>query len=80
MSMSAVEWKKLGEVANYYRGVTYNKKQEVELNTGGTKILRANNISLETNRLNFDDIKEIGEWENWLAKDDVSINIGCTYF
>ena len=43
-----VEWKKLGEVASYYRGVTYNKKQEVPFNSGGTKILRANNITLET--------------------------------
>ena len=81
MSMSAVEWKKLGDVANYYRGVTYNKKQEVELNTGGTKILRANNISLETNRLNFDDIKEISQDVSikdyqWLDVDDILICAG----
>lgn len=81
MSMSAVEWKKLGEVANYYRGVTYNKRQEVELNTGGTKILRANNISLETNRLNFDDIKEISQDVSikdyqWLDVDDILICAG----
>ena len=54
-----VEWKKLGESAFYYRGVTYNKKQEVSLNSGGTKILRANNITLENNSINYDDVKEI---------------------
>lgn len=46
-----VEWKKLGDMALYYRGVTYNKKQEVAINSGGTKILRANNITLENNSL-----------------------------
>lgn len=52
-----VEWKPLGEVASYIRGITYSKSDEVE--RGGLKVLRANNITLENNRLNFDDIKEV---------------------
>ena len=76
-----VEWKKLGEVASYYRGVTYNKKQEVPLNSGGTKILRANNITLDTNTLNFDDVKEISadvkiKDYQWLYPNDILICAG----
>lgn len=76
-----VEWIKLGDVASYYRGVTYNKKQEVSLNSGGTKILRANNITLETNSLNYDDIKEIDSSvkirdDQWLYPKDILICAG----
>lgn len=76
-----VEWKKLGDVCHYYRGVTYNKKQEVSLNSGGTKILRANNINLGTNSLNFDDIKEVSKdvkvkSHQLLYKDDILICAG----
>lgn len=74
-----VEWKKLGEVASYYRGVTYNKKQEVP--SGGTKILRANNITVNTNKLNFDDVKEISSSVKikdyqWLYTNDILICAG----
>ncbi|MBO5626788.1 MAG: restriction endonuclease subunit S [Prevotella sp.] len=76
-----VEWKKLGEIVSYYRGVTYNKKQEVALNSGGTKILRANNIDLETNTLLFDDVKEISSTvkikdHQWLYPNDILICAG----
>ena len=76
-----VEWKKLGEEATYYRGVTYNKKQEVSLNSGGTKILRANNIELNTNTLLFDDVKEISsdvriKDYQWLQPHDILICAG----
>lgn len=76
-----VEWKKLGDIAHYYRGVTYNKKQEVSLNSGGTKIFRANNINIENNSLNYDDIKEISKEVKikdyqWLNKDDILICAG----
>ena len=76
-----VEWKKLGDMALYYRGVTYNKKQEVAINSGGTKILRANNITLENNSLNFDDIKEIDSSvkikdDQWLYPNDILICAG----
>ena len=76
-----VEWKKLGEICTYYRGVTYNKKQEVSLGSGGTKILRANNITLDSNTLNFDEIKEISsdvkikEYQ-WLNPNDILICAG----
>lgn len=79
--MRMVEWKKLGEVCTYYRGVTYNKKQEVPLGTGGTKILRANNITLDSNTLNFEDIKEVSsdvkikEYQ-WLNPNDILICAG----
>ena len=76
-----VEWKKLGDVSHYYRGVTYNKKQEVTLNSGGTKIFRANNINLGSNSLNYDDVKEISKDVKvkdyqWLYKDDILICAG----
>ena len=76
-----VEWKKLGDVSHYYRGVTYNKSQEVPLNSGGTKIFRANNIELGTNLLNYDELKEISKevkvkGYQWLYKDDILICAG----
>ena len=52
------EWKPLKEIAEYIRGVTYNKTNESPNNIG-YKILRANNITLSSNTLNFDDIKVI---------------------
>ena len=51
-----VEWKMLGEVAEYIRGLTYNKSNESSDGLG-YKVLRANNITLSTNTLNFDDVK-----------------------
>ena len=51
-----VEWKTLGEVAEYIRGLTYNKSNESSDGLG-YKVLRANNITLSTNTLNFDDVK-----------------------
>ena len=55
----AVEWKLLGEIAEITRGVTYNKSLEVEKN--GYRILRANNITVEFSKLNFDDVKQISK-------------------
>lgn len=55
-----VELRKLGEVCEYIRGITYNKSQEAKPNDINTiKVLRANNISVSTNTLNFSDIKEV---------------------
>ncbi|MFV0554806.1 MAG: restriction endonuclease subunit S [Mangrovibacterium sp.] len=51
-----VEFKKLGEVCEYFRGITYSKKDETD-DVSGIKVLRANNISLKTNTLNFNDVK-----------------------
>jgi len=51
-----VEWKALGEVAIYVRGLTYSKLDESSNNVG-YKVLRANNITLSDNTVNLDDIK-----------------------
>lgn len=51
----------LSEIAELIRGVTYSKNDEVD--KGGFKILRANNIDI-TNRLNLDDIKLVSEKVN----------------
>ncbi|MEX3518023.1 restriction endonuclease subunit S [Corynebacterium camporealensis] len=52
-----VEYVKLGDVATYYRGLTYSKKNEVE--SGGLKVLRANNVSLDTQRIDWNDVKAV---------------------
>ena len=55
------DWKvkKLGEVCNFMRGLTYKKSDEVDFSSN--QVLRANNISLETGTLNFDEIKYIDD-------------------
>lgn len=77
-----VEFKEFSEICEYVRGVTYNKSQEAmpgDLNT--KKVLRANNITLETNELNFDDVKEISadvkiKPTQYLKKNDILICAG----
>lgn len=49
----------LGEVAKYVRGLTYRKSDEVS--EGGVPVLRANNITLGSNRLNQDDLKRVSD-------------------
>lgn len=46
-------------MADYIRGITYNKSKELQQNEDGWKVLRANNISISRNDLVFDDIKII---------------------
>jgi len=53
-----VEWKPLGKVAEYVRGLIYNKSNESGNNTG-YKVIRANNITLARHTINFNDIKYI---------------------
>ena len=53
-----VEWKPLGDVAEYVRGLTYSKANESS-DRSGYKVLRANNITLSGNTINFDDVKFI---------------------
>ena len=53
-----VEWKKLGEVAEYIRGVTYNKKAETQ-DEDSWVVLRANNIDIDSRQLCFDDLKRV---------------------
>lgn len=49
--------KKLGEICEYQRGLTYSKKDEVDFSRN--VVLRANNIDLVTNTLNFSELKYI---------------------
>ncbi|HUU15686.1 MAG TPA: N-6 DNA methylase [Sedimentisphaerales bacterium] len=55
--MSDYKWVELGQLCNYVRGVTYSKKDEVT--EGGLVILRANNISLDTNALELVELRRI---------------------
>ena len=48
------EYKKLGDVASFRRGLTYAKDDVV--NHSSKIVLRSNNITLETSSLNFDDV------------------------
>ena len=50
------EYKKLGDICSFERGVTYSKKDESEVETDNI-ILRSNNIDLETYSLNTYDLK-----------------------
>lgn len=56
---NGVEYKKFEDVCFYIRGVTYNKSQESRGDVDSWKVLRANNITLFSNTLNFDDVKLI---------------------
>ncbi len=52
-----VEFKKLADVMTLHRGISYKKTDEDE--DGPVKVLRANNITLASNTLNFDDVKVV---------------------
>lgn len=53
------EYKKLGEVASFFRGLTYSGKDEVSFSNN--IVLRSNNIDLNTNTINFDELKFISD-------------------
>lgn len=53
------EYKKLGEVTSFFRGLTYSGKDEVDYSNN--VVLRSNNIDLSTNSLNFDELKFISD-------------------
>ena len=55
MDKSKWEYKKLGEVATFERGLTYSKRDEATISSNG--VLRSNNIDLDTHELVFDEIK-----------------------
>lgn len=68
------EVKKLGEITNFSRGLTYSGKDEVT--TSSNVVLRSNNITLESQSLNFDELKYINDSivipaEKKLAKDTI---------
>ena len=54
---NGVEYIDFLSVCNYIRGITYNKNDEINNGTEGIGVLRANNITLDSNTLNFDDVK-----------------------
>ena len=57
-----VEWKTYYDVCDLIRGITYNKNQEAKIETEDAyKVLRANNITLYLNALNFDDVKLVSK-------------------
>lgn len=57
-----VEWKMFYDVCDLIRGITYNKSQEAKTETEDThKVLRANNITLYLNVLNFEDVKLVSK-------------------
>lgn len=69
------------ECATYTRGITYNKKQESTNEALSHKVLRANNITLGSNCLNFDDIKLVTKdvsvkSNQWLVANDILICAG----
>lgn len=71
------EWKSFSDVCQFFRGITYSKKDET---TSGESIcvLRANNVTLASNTLNFKDVKTVAKTVKvkdyqWLKKDDILI-------
>ena len=55
-----VEFVKFKDCCDYIRGITYNKsKEENNSDAPAWKVLRANNITLSNNQLNFNDVKRV---------------------
>ncbi len=80
LAPKGVEFRKLGDIGEYIRGVTYKKNQEINNLECGIKVLRANNITL-SNHLIFEDIKVINKnvkirKEQYLKKNDILICAG----
>ena len=72
-----VEFKALGEIATYTRGVSYKKSDEQV--DGSIRVLRSNNITLESNQLNFDNVKTLNSSvrvrsDQWLRNSDILIS------
>lgn len=53
------EYKKLGEVAAFYRGLTYTGRDEVDFSNN--VVLRSNNVDLVRNTLNLNELKYISD-------------------
>lgn len=53
------EYKKLGDVCIFTRGLTYSKNDEVETSSNG--VLRSNNVDLTTSKLDLTEIKYISD-------------------
>lgn len=79
---NGVVYVKFDEICTYVRGITYNKSKEAKGNDFNPwKVLRANNITLSSNTLNFDDVKLIKsdvkvKQEQFLRRNDILICAG----
>ena len=78
---NGVEWVGFLSVCNYIRGITYNKNDEINNGAEGIGVFRANNITLDSNTLNFDDVKVVSrdvrvKESQWLKKGDILICAG----
>lgn len=79
---NGVEYVRFDEICTYVRGITYNKSKEAKGNDFNPwKVLRANNITLNSNTLNFDDVKLIKsdvkvKQEQFLRRNDILICAG----
>ena len=60
---------KLGQVCSFVRGLTYSKSDEVEFSSN--IVIRANNIDLNTHKLNFNELRYIED--SIVVKDDKKI-------
>ncbi|WP_347888378.1 restriction endonuclease subunit S [Nitrosomonas europaea] len=74
---NGVEFKAIGDIASYTRGVTYSKNDERP--DGAIHVLRSNNITLSSNTLNFDDVKTVSDSvrvrdNQWLRASDILIS------
>ena len=54
-----IEISSIGDVCEFSRGLTYKKADEAEYSANA--VLRANNITLEAGKINFDDVKYISD-------------------
>lgn len=55
-----VEFVKFKDCCDYIRGITYNKSKEENISDAPAwNVLRANNITLSNNQLNFNDVKRV---------------------
>ena len=68
-------YKKLGEVADFYRGLTYGKQDEAE--SSNVCVLRSNNIDLESMKLILDDIKCLKP--NFVIPDDKKLKANSIF-
>ena len=77
-----VEYRWFEDCCEYVRGITYNKSNEARSDSEPVwRVLRANNITLSSNTLNFDDVKLIEKTvrvkgDQFLTKGDILICAG----
>ena len=82
MCPDGVEYRWFEDCCEYVRGITYNKSNEARSDSEPVwRVLRANNITLSSNTLNFDDVKLIEKTvrvkeDQFLTKGDILICAG----